>query len=94
MDKLYIELAIPVLDPTEADLLIGLLSSIGYDGFREEEDMVYACIDKDAYEHALLMQTLPEGTVEPAVREIREENWNALWESSFDPVGYPRTPER
>lgn len=89
MDKLYIELAIPVQDPTEADLIIGLLSGIGYDGFREEEDMLYACIDKDAYEHALLMQTLPGGTGEPAVREIREENWNALWESSFDPVVIP-----
>lgn len=89
MDKLYIELAIPVQDPTEADLLIGLLSGIGYDGFREEDDMLYACIDKEAYDHSLLMQSLPEGAGEPAVHEIREENWNALWESSFDPVVIP-----
>ena len=89
MDKMYIELAFSVQDPTQADLLIGLLSGVGYDGFREEEDTLYACINKDSFDHTLLMQTLPEGAGVPAILEIREENWNALWESSFDPVVIP-----
>ena len=89
MDKIYIELTIRTKDASEADLLIGLLSGIGYEGFREEEDVLIACIDRSAFDPELMRQTLPEHTEKPVIREIREENWNALWESSFDPVVIP-----
>lgn len=89
MDKIYIELSIRTKDASEADLLIGLLSGIGYDGFREEDELLVACIDRSAFDPELMIQTLPEQTEKPEIREIREENWNALWESSFDPVVIP-----
>jgi ribosomal protein L11 methyltransferase len=89
MDKIYIELSIRTKDASEADLLIGLLSGIGYDGFREEDDLLVACIERSTFDPEMMRQTLPEHTEEPVIREIREENWNALWESSFDPVVIP-----
>ena len=89
MDKTYIEIAIRIKDASEADLLVGLLAGIGFEGFREEDEMLYACIDKASFDHGLMMETLPVGSTEPDVREIREENWNAIWESSFEPVILP-----
>jgi ribosomal protein L11 methyltransferase len=89
MDKTYIDISVQIKNAGEADLLVGLLSGIGFDGFREEDDHLYACIGKDSFAPALMMETLPDGIEEPAIREIREENWNALWESSFEPVIIP-----
>jgi ribosomal protein L11 methyltransferase len=89
MDKTYIELKIHVKDAAESDLLVGLLAGIGFDGFREEEESLYACINSEFFDKNTVLQTLPEGTPEPVIREVREENWNALWESSFEPVVIP-----
>jgi ribosomal protein L11 methyltransferase len=89
MDKTYIEIAIQIKDATEADLFVGLLAGINFDGFREEEKTLYACIDKDSFDHGLMAATLPDGTDGLTIREIREENWNAIWESSFEPVIIP-----
>ncbi len=89
MDKTYIELVFTTRDASEADLLIGLLSDIGFDGFREEQDTLYACIEQSVFDQKRLSETLPERVAVSAMQEIREENWNALWESSFEPVVIP-----
>lgn len=89
MDKTYIELAFTTQDASETDLLIGILSDIGFDGFREEHDKLFACIEQSALDQQRLSEVLPDSISAPEIREIREENWNAIWESSFEPVVIP-----
>jgi ribosomal protein L11 methyltransferase len=89
MEKTYVELAFRVQNPGESDLLTGWLSTLGFDGFREEDEFLYACMDEAAFDLHTVMASLPEGIDQPDIRRIREENWNAQWESSFDPVVIP-----
>lgn len=89
MEKTYIELAFRVSSPAESDLLIGCLSDLGFDGFREEDPYLYACIDETSFDMTKVMDSLPSDVVEPEVKRIKEENWNAQWESSFEPVVIP-----
>jgi ribosomal protein L11 methyltransferase len=46
-------------------------------------------MDEAAFDLDAVMASLPEGIDQPDIRRIREENWNAQWESSFDPVVIP-----
>jgi ribosomal protein L11 methyltransferase len=89
MEKTYVELAFRVQNPAESDLLIGWLSTLGFDGFREEDAYLYACMDEASFEPGVIMASLPDGIGQPDICRIKEENWNAQWESSFDPVVIP-----
>ena len=82
----YIELTIDGLDQPGMEMLIASLSGIGFDGFLEEDETLKAYINASQFNPAavdLLKQNLPFSY---ELKVIREENWNALWEASFDPV--------
>lgn len=87
----YIELTIPETDPHRRDLLVPGLELLGFEGFEEEDDRLKAYIpetrlDEAAFE-AFAAQTLTAEQRGQLHREILpEQNWNQLWESSFDPV--------
>lgn len=89
MDKTYIELTFQVKSAAESDLLTGVLATLGFEGFLEEDETLRACIESEAYDEGWLAQVLPAECPTPSVRTIREENWNARWESSFEPVVIP-----
>jgi ribosomal protein L11 methyltransferase len=82
----YIEWTIPLADKTVAEILIAELSEAGFEGFEEATA-------------GILKAYAPEGAITPEAAEIvagkglqKEErllppqNWNAEWESSFEPV--------
>jgi len=82
----YTELKIDGLDQPSMEMLIASLSGIGFDGFLEEDKTLKAYINASQFNPAaidLLKQNL---SFSYELRVIREENWNALWEASFDPV--------
>lgn len=74
----------------EQDLLIADLAGLGFDSFEEQEQGFVAYIPAAQYDmQALetLMLGLPPGfEVAYAYREIEPQNWNAVWESNFDPI--------
>lgn len=83
---LYLQYHITLPDNSLGDILVARLSETGMEGFEEQELLLIASgpaadIDQDAV--AGLLNSLG---LTFAVKELANQNWNALWESSFDPV--------
>lgn len=74
----------------EKDLFIADLADLGFESFEDSEHGFLAYIPTAQYDmQALetLLLTLPSGfEAEYAYREIEPENWNAVWESNFEPI--------
>lgn len=74
----------------QQDLLINDLAEIGFDTFEETSHgfkayIASAALDLVEVEHILLK--LPENfNVSYVVNKIAPQNWNAVWESNFEPI--------
>lgn len=74
----------------QQDLFINDLAALGFDTFEDTPSgfkayIASASLDLAAIEHLLL--TLPENfQVSYSVQEISPKNWNAVWESNFEPI--------
>ena len=87
----YIELTIPETDPHRRDLLVPALEALGFEGFEEEDEALKAYIPESQLDEtafgAFATANLTGYQREHLGRAVLEEqNWNQLWESSFDPV--------
>lgn len=85
----YIELTIPVASAEQAEILTAYLADYPFDSFTSEKDRLKAYIPQeqlaDCKEQvdALLAE---QGISEARYVSIEAQNWNALWESNFEPV--------
>jgi len=72
------------------DILTADLADVGFDSFMDDGDVLLAYITKDAFNQEALMashiMTHPEFKVSFEHKEMEDTNWNAVWESQFDPV--------
>ncbi len=84
--KKYIEIIIQSIEPTQAELLIAELSDIGYDGFLEEENLLKAYMVSTDFNEDELNILINKHELKYSLSNINEQNWNALWESNFNPV--------
>ena len=90
MTKEYIEIGFDFTTQDQLGLLIAQLSEMGFDGFNEEQNHCKAYIlsselDKEEVEHNL-NNIFNQYTLTYSKSIIKEQNWNAVWESNFDPV--------
>lgn len=75
-------------DVMAADLLTALLAEIGFESFTETDETLSAYIQEQLFDQAMLDQvisTIPGIHYQTTVKH-EPENWNALWESQFDPI--------
>ena len=85
----YIELNISVPSAEIAEILTAELSELPFDSFTTEKGMLKAYIPQDALvdckadADAVLAQY---DIAEYRYVQIESQNWNALWESNFEPV--------
>jgi ribosomal protein L11 methyltransferase len=85
----YVELNIPVRDGFEAEMLVAELAELPFDSFQEEEGILKAYIpasmlaDSKVAADAILAA---RGIAGARYIEIETRNWNAVWESQFEPV--------
>ena len=64
-------------------LLIAELSSIDFDAFEEKENKLESFIKEKNFDEGALRQVLEAYKVDYSKEVVKEENWNALWESNF-----------
>jgi ribosomal protein L11 methyltransferase len=70
----------------QSAVLIAALTDMGLEGFEEVTDQLIAFGKVSEINHAAVEEILNNRGI-PFVRSvIAEQNWNALWESNFDPV--------
>ncbi|MCW3467417.1 50S ribosomal protein L11 methyltransferase [Chitinophaga nivalis] len=70
----------------QTDLLIALLSAVGFEGFEEQTDVLIGYIPEADYNEATLESVLQPYGITYTKDAIVPVNWNAVWESNFQPV--------
>lgn len=82
----YIHLTIHVTDQFEKDVLMAHLFDNGFEGIEEKEEELNAFIKEEQFNEAEVKSMLDTYNLPYAVNIVAQQNWNALWESNFDPV--------
>lgn len=89
MDYIELKCEKPASDE-QLEILIADLAELGFESFTEEADHLLAYIpekefSKDMlYGNSFVVEQETKGKL--AIRLIKAQNWNAVWESNYDPV--------
>lgn len=67
-------------------VLIANLSELGYTGFEETDNALIAYVPADEYDEAQTDEIANFYKLSVTIEQIKEQNWNAAWESNFEPV--------
>jgi ribosomal protein L11 methyltransferase len=68
------------------DILIAELSDKGFDGFEEQGNTLVAYIPENVYNEGDVKTLTGNYGVPYTQKTVEQENWNAVWESNFQPV--------
>ncbi|MEO6916864.1 MAG: 50S ribosomal protein L11 methyltransferase [Chitinophagaceae bacterium] len=82
----YIEIAINCDSPENLEIIMARLIELGYEGFSEDGLNLIGYIPEQEFNKELLQIALAEWGGNYQVAVVANRNWNAEWESSFDPV--------
>jgi ribosomal protein L11 methyltransferase len=82
----YIQIKFQNISSEQSDILLAQLSSIGFEGFEEGETSLKAFILSNEFDEILLKEITSAQNLSFNQSTIKETNWNAVWESNFDPV--------
>ncbi len=86
-----VTIEIPESNEEKTEMLVALLDSLNYEGITEDEGFVIAYIDTQEYDRDILDLTLVgvKDHLHATITNetvVEEQNWNAEWESNFNPV--------
>lgn len=82
----YIHVTIHVTDQFEKDVLVAHLFDNGFEGIEEKAEELNAFIKEDQFNEVEVKGILDTYNLPYAVTLVAKQNWNALWESNFEPV--------
>ncbi len=89
MDRKFLAVHFSPVSEAQKDLLTGLLSQAGFEGFEDNEEVFSAFIDAAKFDPSEFESLVSVVGATHSFSYIKEENWNAKWESSFEPVILP-----
>ncbi len=84
-----IQISIDVTDEAVKDIMIAELADLGFDGFEETETGLFSYIDSARFDGEVtsgLEDLVSRHGARYTSAAIDKQNWNALWESNFEPV--------
>jgi ribosomal protein L11 methyltransferase len=77
-------------DPARIDLLTGLLTLSGFDGFQSDDQGLDAYVRTESSDMEEILSEIRRQGFEPvSLTPVEDRNWNEVWESSFQPVVIP-----
>lgn len=82
----YIQVTIIIENKDQSDILVALLAEEGYEGFSEDGNLLDAFIPENLFSKDRLDNILAPMGLKYSTLIIEQQNWNANWESSFEPV--------
>jgi ribosomal protein L11 methyltransferase len=82
----YLQIEFETLKEGESEILVALLANAGFESFEEKPDSLLAFIKEEGFEEDSLEPILNMVPVNYAVTVVPQQNWNAQWESSFEPI--------
>jgi len=82
----YLQVIIPVESDLQGEMLVALLTDVGYDSFEEESTKLKAYITEERFDEEVLNSIIREYSLDYSLELIQEKNWNEEWEKNFEPV--------
>jgi ribosomal protein L11 methyltransferase len=82
----FVQITFLTTQPEQRELLIAYLSEAGYTGFEESEKELKAFIPGENFDKLFLHELSHKYQLSFKEDRIPSQNWNALWESNFQPV--------
>src|SRR5215467_1304827 len=82
----YIEIEFEHLSSERKEIIIALLTEMNYEGFEEKDDLLNAFIPSASFDENKLKTFAKEQKLSFSVSKLEDKNWNAHWESNFQPV--------
>src|SRR4051794_26668285 len=81
-----VEITIPLKDESVREELIALLADANFDAFEEKDDELLAFVQEENFNLEELENILQPYHLKYTKNIIEDRNWNAYWESNFQPV--------
>ena len=76
--------------PDQADILLAELGEIGFDIFEDSDTGLIAYCQSDLFDLAVFKDLISRyqflGPIQYEIQEIEKQNWNAVWETNYDPI--------
>lgn len=76
--------------PDQADILLAELGEIGFDIFEDSDTGLIAYCQTDVFDLAVFKDLISRyqflGPIQYEIQEIEKQNWNAVWETNYDPI--------
>lgn len=91
MDYIEVEFNLAPFNPWN-EVLVAYLSEMDFESFQENEPSLLAYIQKPLFNQDSLFELLEKInqqenlSINYKINSIQQQNWNALWESQFEPV--------
>ena len=82
----YIQVEVNNTDNEKNKLLVALLSNAGFESFEELDTTLKAFIKEDEFDQVDLDEIITPLNLNYTSSVIPQQNWNAQWESSFEPI--------
>lgn len=82
----YLRVVFEVADANQGEVLMALLTEAGFEGFQESRSLVEAFAPVPGVDRQLLDQIAQKLGLPYKAEVMPQVNWNAEWESSFQPV--------
>ena len=84
--KKFVRYNIEAGDESENDIIVAYLSDLGIDAFEEQESSLVASGKNEEVLEDEVEQFLSSRGIKFEKALVEDQNWNAVWESSFEPV--------
>lgn len=82
----YVQFEFQTNNNVENEILLALLADAGFEGFEECSNHLNAFIKESLFSQEIVEEILQLVPVKYSKKLIESTNWNAIWESSFEPV--------
>ena len=84
--KYYSNYTIAEPDPEQQEILIAQLTDLGFEGFEQTNEAVVASAPVHAINGDEVQVFLAANGLQSSAETIEDQNWNAQWEASFEPI--------
>jgi ribosomal protein L11 methyltransferase len=82
----YIKVSVVAESQEVREMVMALLSEVGYDTFEEDGVLLHAYIAETDFDVAGLEAVLAGFNLGYVTESIEQKNWNEIWEAGFEPV--------
>jgi len=82
----YLQVQFDIKSTEQREILLALLADAGFDGFEESDTALKAFISETTFDKTATDTIASNNNITYSISSIKQQNWNAQWESSFEPV--------